>query len=304
MGYPPPTRRLGDKKRYHYSNNPNRRHPSAVYSKNSFPKSSNNGFVSSPTADNSTNPSATPSTASVPLPTAAPGSTFGIEAPRPSRYDPSSVSRPSSSSYSSTRKIGSRYNPDVERSSSTTSSTPENIILNLLVLQTLPTFPSALSNAPPFYVANGSSRRPRSMDDYSPDVTNKLETNNVSSVNNNSPHSYYSRSNKWRSIGTPSRPPFDNHVGNMTTTSNTNSIHQREPFWKANSTTILKSTHSQSSPSLHTKKFHDANKLDKSEASVKVETPSKDETKAISYHDNNFPPRKSVSKPNAPFRTR
>lgn len=326
MGYPPPTRRLGDKKRYHYSNNPNRRHPSAVYSKNSFPKSSNNGFVSSPTADNSTNPSVTPSTASVPLPTAAPGSTFGIEAPRPSRYDPSSVSRPSSSSYSSTRKIGSRYNPDVERSSSTTSSTPESMNTSTIThtntdignsrysrktmsrynpqstsSTNVTHFPSALSNAPPFYVANGSSRRPRSMDDYSPDVTNKLETNNVSSVNNNSPHSYYSRSNKWRSIGTPSRPPFDNHVGNMTTTSNTNSIHQREPFWKANSTTILKSTHSQSSPSLHTKKFHDANKLDKPEASVKVETPSKDETKAISYHDNNFPPRKSVSKPNAPL---
>ncbi|QHS71943.1 Snt1p [Saccharomyces paradoxus] len=326
MGYPPPTRRLADKKRYHYSNNPNRRHPSGVYSKNSFPKSSNNGFVSSPTADTSTNASIISGTAPAPLPTAISGTTFGIEAPRPSRYDPGSVSRPLSSSYSSTRKIGSRYNPDVERPSSATSSTPESMNTNTIThnntdigksrysrktmsrynpqstsSSNVTHFPSAISNVAPFYVANGNSRRPRSMDDYSPDVTKNVESSNASSVNGNSPHSYYSRSNKWRSIGTPSRPPFDNHIGNMTTTSNINPIHQREPFWKANSTNFLKSPHSQSSPSLYANKFHDANKWNKPESPVKVETLSKDQTKVTPYHDDKYLPKRSDSKPNVPL---
>ena len=300
MGYPPPTRRLGDKKRYHYSNNPNRRHPSGVYSKSGFSKSISNGFVSSPTLDNSTNPSLVPATATSPLPTAIPGSAYGIEAPRPSRYDPSSVSRPSSSSYPLTRKIGSRYNPEAERPSSTTSSTPESTNLNTTThvntdigksrysrkimsrynpqstaSSKVSHFSPATSKVQPFYAANGNSRaRPRSMDDYKPDVTNNPESSNVSLVNSNSPHSYYSRSNKWRSSGTLSRPLFDNHVGNMMTTSNTNSVSQREPFWKTNSITFLKSPHSQSSPSLYANKFHDANKLEKPEPLVKTEAVS------------------------------
>ncbi|CAI4056680.1 hypothetical protein SKDZ_03G0980 [Saccharomyces kudriavzevii ZP591] len=314
MGYPPPTRRLGDKKRYHYSNNPNRRHPSGVYSKNGFLKSINNGFVPSPTAEISTDPSIVPTSAPPPLPSAMPASTFGIEAPRPSRYDPGSVSRPTSSSYLPARKIGSRYNPEVERPSSTASSTPENTNSNITSNANADTgksrysqktmsrynpqsnsssnlthFSSSVSNAPPFYVANGNSRvRPRSIDDYSLDVSNNPEPNAASSVDGNSAHSYYSRSNKWRSVGTPSRPPFEDHVGNVATVNSNNLVHLREPFWKSNDLSFLKSSHSQSSPSLYANKFHEVSKVDRSQSPVKIEASCADEAKVTPYHDDKF----------------
>lgn len=313
MGYPPPTRRLSDKKRYHYSNNPNRRHLSGVYPKNGFSKPIINGFTSSPTLETSANASVSPASVPPPPPPSVPG-TFGIEAPRPSRYDPGSVNRPSSSSYLSTRKIGSRYNPEAERLSSAGISTPENTNANTTPNANIDTgksrysrqtmsrynpqsnsssnimhFSPPTSNTSPFYVPNGNSRgRPRSMDDHSPDTATNPEPSSVSLASSNSAHSYYSRSNKWRSIGTPSRSPFENHVSNTATTNITNGTHQREPFWKANNTSLSKSNHSQSSPFLHDIKFHEINKMVKPESPVKIGGSDKDETKDLPYDDDKF----------------
>ncbi|CCD22232.1 Snt1p NDAI_0A00740 [Naumovozyma dairenensis CBS 421] len=134
MGYPPHGHRPGDKKRYYYSNNPNRRHGPP------FAKKSHGFFHAQDqeqtSIQQSLNPNLIPQAKRVdPLPPAtANGITSYADAgKKASRYDPNSSMRPTSSHYrtakasvtttplpatatltTAARNTGSRYNPEMD----------------------------------------------------------------------------------------------------------------------------------------------------------------------------------------------
>ncbi|QLL34313.1 hypothetical protein HG536_0G01720 [Torulaspora globosa] len=189
MSHPPPS-----KKRYYYSNGgPNH----MMRYGSSFPKKSyagNGGYGMLPSGST---PAAIPAAAS--------------EIPRPSRYDPSSPSRPVSS-----RNPGSRYNPEVEVETQPFAGDPHMK-------------PSGSRYSGSRYnQGQAQQARPRSMEMAKKDSSYGYPMaggNGPANASLNTASGYYSRSNKWRSqsFSNLNMDHYDNYSGSAA----------RPPFWKS-----------------------------------------------------------------------
>lgn len=270
MGYPPSARRMGDSKRYYYSNNPNRRHSSQMaYPKKPYqggqPSRENPYSHESNTHGSMIDRTGTPTmpsghnanTSSPSTPTQSQNQTQSAhqnDVPRTSRYDPSPIQRSSSAPHRPTglvsRKSTSRYNSSIDYPSATSPHKSEiaDIPRSRYSGSSLSRYNSHTNPAPTVAqsIKNGvsspaSNNKPLLMN-KSPRTSessvfgNEYSMSSYRSPNSNNPSSntsYFTRANKWRMGSNPDLKNEHEHPSmNRQPLTAPSNPSTRNKFWK------------------------------------------------------------------------